>query len=605
MLKWNHGLQHLAVASAIALSFSTTAFATTDCGQVTATNAEHIENGLAEKCNYFSVCSTGDGEVIGYTWTSSSTETTLYTDGSGAGYKDQPEQCKVIDPNSCEALEETLASLKEKGLAEDCGSYSICSTGDGETLGYSWLAKYSKAKVYVGGDDLGYSEDPRNCAIVEAVDIAITSQSDTSNIIDGQTFNVTANINNIGTIDSTEITTINAYVALIDGCSETDCAPSGNIEILEATSDTLKCDSDSYSVSCSSDPLAAGENVQLVITARATHVGPVALNIWTSTEDDTNNDNNSAFLNLDVSELSEEVTYIEPAMNVVSKSDMPNTENAAFTSDGALYVAQAAYGGSIYRISRDANGDYTASSFITGPDNCRFTGMTSSGITLYASCQTSTPETYLMKIELIDDMLEVISKKLDIDHGLANGMAVGPDGSIYISDSDRVASSVFKVEIVNPDTFEIEVSPWLGTEYTSDFPNGVQIEGNTMYLAERTKIHKIEITNDGPGKIEDFYTPSGNILIDDFTVTPQHLAVSVIDYFVAIMGGSGSTGHTVILDKTDGSNVLQEIAANQTYQPSSVVYDSEGVFGPNALFVTDYFLGGLYIIEADQVVYAQ
>ena len=229
--------------------------------------------------------------------------------------------------------------------------------------------------------------------------------------------------------------------------------------------------------------------------------------------------------------------------------------------------------------------------------------MTSSGITLYAACQTNGNGTYLMKIELIDDMLDVVSKKLEFNHGLANGMGVGPDGSIYISDSDKVEASVIKVEITDPVNFEIKASKWLDKGATGSFVNGIQIEGNLMYLADRTKIQTIQITNQGPGEIKDFYTPSGNILIDDFAITPDHLAVAEIDYYVAMMGGKGATGHTIIIDKKDGNNVLQKIAAKNAYQPSSVVYDGKGIFSENGLFVTDYFLGGLYLIEADGVVY--
>ncbi|THB69854.1 MAG: hypothetical protein D6B28_10725 [Gammaproteobacteria bacterium] len=601
----NLGLQSLAV---VALAFSTTTFALSPpvCDEITATNAQHIENGLAEACNFFSVCSTGDKQVIGYSWTSSSTETTLYTDGSGAGYKIQPEQCKVVDPRSCPTTEDTLAALKESGLAEDCGTYSICSTGDNKTLGYSWLAKYSKVKVYKGTDDLGYTTDPKNCGQIEPfADLAVTAKSDKYNVKPGEIVTISIDLNNIGNTDSNDTATINAYVAMIDGCSETDCAPSGELTILEVNSSDANCDADGYSLSCVAGPIASGDSVSVNVTAQAAGDGPVMLDIYTAAEDDADTSNNNTYLNFEVKDIviEDDITYIEPAINIISGSELPNTENLAFTSDGSLYVAQANYGGSIYRISKDANGKYKAHSFVQGPDNCRFSGMTATDMTLYAACQTQSSGTYLMKIELLDDILDIQSKKLDIEHGLANGMAVGPNGSIYISDSSSVVTTIIKVTITNPETFEFTAEPWLDKEYAINMPNGIQIEGDLMYFADRYKIRTIKIEADAPGAIEDFYTTDNSMLIDDFAITPTHLAIAEINYMSAVMNGAGVGGHTIILDKNNGKQ-LQKIAATQKYQPSSVIYDNEGVFAKDALFVTDYFLGGLYLIEADQLVFA-
>ena len=607
------GIQRLAVASAVVLSFTAATFSTASlalspppCDEVTATNEEHIANGLAETCNFFSVCSTGDKQVIGYSWTSSTTETTLYTDGSGAGYKTQPEQCKVVDPRSCPTTEDTLAALKESGLAEDCNTYSICSTGDGKTLGYSWLASYSKAKVYRGSDNLGYAEDPKDCGIIEPiVDLAVSAQSDKNQVRPGEIVTITIDLQNIGNADSTDTATIEAYVAMVDGCSISDCAPSGALNILEVDSADANCDADGYSLSCAANPITAGSTASVTIIAQASGDGPVMLDIYTAAEDDANTGNNNTSIDFEVKEIviEDDITYIEPAINIISGTELPNTENLAFTSDGSLYVAQAAYGGSIYRISKDANGKYKAHDFVQGPDNCRFSGMTSSGITLYAACQTQSSGTYLMKVELLDDILDIQSKKLDIDHGLANGMAVGPDGSIYISDSNSVVTTIMKVTITNPDTFEFTVEPWLSKEYAINMPNGIQIEGDLMYFADRYKIRTIKIEADAPGAVEDFYTTDNSMLIDDFAITPTHLAIAEISYMSAVMNGAGAGGHTIILDKEDGKQ-LQKIEATQKYQPSSVIYDSEGIFAEDALFVTDYFLGGLYLIERDYPVYA-
>lgn len=604
MITTRKGMQLVAVASAITFSsISATALATSpsNCVEVTATNQQHMETGLAEQCNYFYVCSTGDQEVLGYFWGSSSVETTLYTGESSLGYKAQPQECIIEEPGSCDSTEQTLAALIDNGLAESCDTYYVCATGDGERLGYSWLKATTKAEVFIGADELGYIDDPKNCAIIEEIDLAISFYDDTVSITENELAYINISVQNIGTIDSTETATINTAVELITGCSETTCVESGSLSIVHASSDSATCDSDTQTISCSADAIAAGETIDILIVANADKAGYVGLSAQVDAADDTNVTNNSAHLNIDIDELDTRVKYEDTAISILSAAELPHSENGTFTDSGRLFVASTDYGESIYEITKNSDGSYNSIPAIQGPDDCRYTGLTSSGNTLYAACQTASSDTYLMQIKVSEDGLSTISKKLPNNPALANGMAVGPDGSIYISDSQNAYSMtksapIFKVVVTNDATFEFTVEDWLGTEHIIKFPNGVQIEGDTMYFADHYKVRTIKIEENGPGAVEDFYTTTSANMIDDLTITPDYIAISEIKY-PASTSGSNVTGHVILLDKEKG-DVVQQIAADKIYEPSSIIYDHDGIFGEESLFVTDYFKSGLYEIKA-------
>ncbi len=606
MLTTKRGIQLSAVASAITfLSISATALATSpsNCVEVTATNQQHMETGLAEQCSYFYVCSTGDQEVLGYYYGSSSVETTLYTGESNLGYKTQPQECIIQDPGSCDSTEQTLASLIDNGLAETCNTFYVCTTGDNANLGYSWLSSTTTAEVFTGSDGLGYAEDPKNCALIEEVDLAINISGSTTSITENELAYFNISVQNIGTIDSTETATINSAVELIDGCSETACVDSGSLTIVNASSDSATCDSDAQNISCSTDAIAAGETINIQVVANADRAGYVGLSAQVDTADDANPTNNSANLDIDIDELDTRVKYEDTAISILSAAELPHSENGTFTDSGRLFVASTDYGESIYEITKNSDGSYNSIPAVQGPENCRYTGLTSSGNTLYAACQTSSSDTFLTQIKVSEDGLSTISKKLPNNPALANGMAVGPDGSIYISDSQNAYSMtksapIFKVTITNDETFEFTVEDWLGTEHIIKFPNGVQIEGNTIYFADHYKVRTIEIDENGnPGAIDDFYTTTSANLIDDLTITPDYIAISEIKYPTSA-NGSNTTGHTILIDKESGETVKQ-IAADKIYEPSSIIYDRDGVFGEESLFVTDYFKSGLYEIKAE------
>lgn len=603
MITTRKGMQLIAAASAITfLSISATALATSpsNCVEVTATNQQHMETGLAEQCNYFYVCSTGDQEVLGYFWGSSSVETTLYTGESSLGYKAQPQECIIEEPGSCDSTEQTLAALIDNGLAESCDTYYVCATGDGERLGYSWLSSTTMAEVFIGADELGYIDDPKNCATIEEIDLAISLSDETINATNQETFTFDISVANIGTIDSST-TTISAQIMPIDCGGEADCMGGGDISILSVNSSTATCTANNSALDCEATGITAGSNIDITVTALATQAGEIDINFNVNTVDDTNLANNNADLDITITEVDNRVQYEDEAASILTADQIPHTENGTFTDSGRLFVASTDYGESIYEITQNSDGSFNAIPAIQGPDDCRYTGLTSSGNTLYAACQTASSDTYLMQIKVSEDGLSTISKKLPNNPALANGMAVGPDGSIYISDSQNAFSMtktapIFKVVVTDDETFDFTVEDWLGTEHIIKFPNGVQIEGDTMYFADHYKVRTIKIEENGPGAVEDFYTTTSANMIDDLTITPDYIAISEIKY-PASTSGSNVTGHVILLDKETG-DVVQQIAADKIYEPSSIIYDRDGIFGEESLFVTDYFKSGLYEIKA-------
>lgn len=603
MLTTKKGIQLTAVASAITfLSISATALATSpsNCVEVTATNQQHMETGLAELCNFYYVCSTGDQEVLGYSWGSSSVETTLYTGESNLGYKTQPQECIIEEPGSCDATEQTLATLIDNGLAESCDTYYVCTTGDSERLGYSWLKATTKAEVFIGADELGYIDDPKNCAIIEEIDLAISLSNEAINVTNQETLTFDISVANIGTIDSSTAN-ISAQILHIDCGEEVDCMGGGDISILSVNSSTATCTANNSTLDCEATGVTAGSNIDITVTALATHVGEIDIDFNVNTAGDTNLANNNAYLDISVSEADNRVQYEEEAASILTEGQIPHTENGAFTDNGRFFVASAVNGGNIYEITTDGAGNYDATPVVDATNNCMFTGLTGTGNTIYATCQ-STSETYLYRLQVSDTGLDVIYKTIS---GLtqSNGMAVDANGDIYISDSGAKSlysskSPIIKVVVTDENTFEFDAADWLDKSYVIKFPNGIQIEGDTMYYADHYKVRTVKINSDGTaGVVNDFYTTTTANLIDDLAITPDYIAISEIKYPTST-SGSSVTGHVILLDKETG-DVVQQIAADKIYEPSSIIYDRDGIFGEESLFVTDYFKSGLYEIKAE------
>jgi hypothetical protein len=321
----------------------------------------------------------------------------------------------------------------------------------------------------------------------------------------------------------------------------------------------------------------------------------------------------------------------------VSHAEVKATENIAFTSDGRLFVVgeNTSKESWIFEIDKKSDGSYSHTPYVKGTiggtvdggidapalgADCRFGGLTAKGAQLYAACIQSggflglgaeavslfkvdtTANSELIKTGTMTDSNFIQADNespFDPNWFMANGMAVDDQGRLYISNTKASLApnrdAISQVEITeNGDTSFLDFNhrTWIsGNEF---LPNGVQIEGDTLYYAGGSDILKTKINNDGSASdIKLHFNGADLATIDDFAINDGYIAYSKVSV----------PGAVVILNPAAFDRTARHHSSiPMSVIPSSIAYqrvypNGNTLFAEGDLLVTSFFSGGLFRIE--------
>lgn len=312
---------------------------------------------------------------------------------------------------------------------------------------------------------------------------------------------------------------------------------------------------------------------------------------------------------------------------IIPEGNVGQTENAVITDDGRYFVATTKGLLEIKKFDHSPNApeNNLENCQLTTSNNfyyctveettvnglpCLLTGLTSDGTYLYGSCTVIDESGSLQAAQgaelfrmLPDDYSSRLSQfdRHAYENPLwYNGMALDDNGDLYMSSSDASygQASIVKVDLPAPtEVFMPTLSGWLNFSSES-LPNGIQIEGNTMYYSTGQKVSAITINDDGSAGVQSTkYTGSYLGLIDDLTITDNHIVVTEIDLY-----GFGKNS-LVLVEKNPApaplwcwyncsTNLKIDTGAIKL---SSVVEDKHGdIVEAGALISTSWFQGGIH-----------
>ncbi len=292
---------------------------------------------------------------------------------------------------------------------------------------------------------------------------------------------------------------------------------------------------------------------------------------------------------------------------LISPTDFSNTENGVFTDDGRHFMAVAdkfveirAAGNGYAGCQPSADGQFELCTLKTGSiagNSCTFGGMTTDGTTIYTACGIlnnygfSKSDFYRVTPTASGASFDQVS--IATNNVYANGMAVLSANEVLISNTSANglnfnAASIIKLTITSTAPLAVTESLWLHATVFDDFPNGIQVDGQSVYYAGGTKLYKIAVNADGSaGYKSRIYTAPWGGLLDDFAVLPDSIAVAEIAKYYPLMGANS----IVFVDKLDHS--VEKLPTGDL-QASSLIINEGGLFGDYALIVTSWFQGGVY-----------
>ena len=251
---------------------------------------------------------------------------------------------------------------------------------------------------------------------------------------------------------------------------------------------------------------------------------------------------------------------------------IPDAENLLFTPAGRLFVSG---GVNVYEIRQSA-GSYTATPLLDG--SCNFTGLALRGNVLYANCFDG--QLYAAELSATPQLQAIH------DLGLAspNGLATGPEGELYVVNGPLATTAlpdpkIVRLRLAANDPFSVtEQTDWLPLGLLQSQPNGVQVQGRTLYFSESAapalgRIQTVAINADGsPGMPQVF--ASFNSLPDDFSLAgTQLLAAEFSGGRISLFGANGA-----LVSQTD---------ANSFSFPSQVRLGRPPLFAATDLLVTE------------------
>lgn len=301
------------------------------------------------------------------------------------------------------------------------------------------------------------------------------------------------------------------------------------------------------------------------------------------------------------------------AREVVSPDLLTATENAVFTDDGRYFVA-GSDGIHEIRSEPDANCAQDSNSglsvcLLVAPalddESCIFRGMTTDGVYLYASCavhpknNTLIPATRSALYRVLpgeDGVDELLIRDFE-DVLVPNGMAVGTDGSLYLSDTNASLgilkkTAIVKLTFIDESTLEFITEPWLPASALYSLPNGIQIDGDSLYFVGGHNLWKIKIRADGSASfpILKYHTHGVTKLMDDLVILPNEIAVAEF----GLINGLGF--NKIVFIKRRGFGFPKRIRTGLT-QLSSLAWEQGDLFTPGSFVGTSFLQGGLHEFE--------
>ena len=300
---------------------------------------------------------------------------------------------------------------------------------------------------------------------------------------------------------------------------------------------------------------------------------------------------------------------IAPACQVerlIGRDEMPVSENGVFTDDGRFFVAG---GDTVYEVVGDATEVRPLT--LLRDDECAFGGLVDRGNLLYAVCTPTVQGIGAALLHRIDpsrrgtpDVQRIPVPGVERELAQLNGMDFGPDGSLYISNSFALLSrdpAVLRVSILEEDPLAIEAETFLEASELGPgfreggglFPNGIQIDGDTLYLSRGAELVRMELLSNGEhGPIEPVYTTGELAVVDDFDIVADRLVIAEANLLGLF--GPGAFPSKLVVTDLDGT-VEREVELS--FLPSSTAVRLGGFFGPRAVIVTSFFGGGLYRVS--------
>ena len=286
---------------------------------------------------------------------------------------------------------------------------------------------------------------------------------------------------------------------------------------------------------------------------------------------------------------------------LIPPTQLGPTENAVFIPDGRFFVVGAE---GIYEITRSEAEPttYSAPLFIENP-GCLFGGITALDAKLYAACTDQ--ESFTGELIVYDpSKAEPLVGRAPIQsESLAhfNGMAFGPDGALYLSNSlavDSADASVVRVEIQQEQPLQLTQRDFIVASRSAgpanvgggSFPNGIRFHGDTMYLVRGADVVAVPVAAMQPdAPLDIVYTPAGVLqTIDDFDIADERMWLTQFSAFRAL--GLPGNSELVVTDLQGDSLFAMELP----FVASSTVVSVAELFGPPCILVTSFFDGGLY-----------
>lgn len=299
---------------------------------------------------------------------------------------------------------------------------------------------------------------------------------------------------------------------------------------------------------------------------------------------------------------------------IVTPETLPETENAVYTADGRYFVAGVSGIHEVLPARADglvppgcqvdaAKGH--AVCLIVPPaldgQPCFFTGMTTDGQYLYAACTAGANVVEPVAAALYRVLPAVDGAEVKIGRFATpvwyNGMAMAPDGGIFMSSSasgsfhgggDGVAVVKATVTGTAGDELLLSLADWLPTSLAYLMPNGIAVQGSTMYFVGGQNLFRIPIKADGKAglPVQLFQTGIGRVL-DDLTVAGDRVVVTDVPLLPGV-----------------GFNWLVSVAKSGWGLPrwlntggaglSSVTVSPGGLVPAGQLIATSYFDGGIH-----------
>jgi hypothetical protein len=309
----------------------------------------------------------------------------------------------------------------------------------------------------------------------------------------------------------------------------------------------------------------------------------------------------------------ESPTHMPRVTTLFAASEMPHTERTAAVGHRLFVTSDA----NLFEVVRDPHGKLrkvsVASASVTLSDGqsapAVFLALATHGHVLYATATAFTEATvpYASALYRIDlgaraGEIATIASAPFVGHAtpfLPNGMATDQIGDLFVSNSFSATTgeaAILKLRI-HSHPFSFQEKDWLPANQGGAFPNGVQLDGNTLYLASQSVVLRVTVDREGEaGLIATLYTANPDDFLDDFTLVGNDLIVCEIDNPFATPVTSTSQLTVVARTGHNSGTVTRVIPLAATgIHPSSVAQ-----FGEHAargeLVVTDYASGGLFTV---------